>query len=240
MHTQRNLPGARCPSPFALEKFVHGETTSRLDDHVRHCPRCSQRLNDMARQGEAYARSAEARRLRRELEAREAPERLPSDWGQRLRRGLVWGLASAATAAAVFFAIAPAPIDDPSPEGFVAKGGGVLRVIHQQGHVKEDWTDRDLRTRDALQLVWSAPESGFLAILGQTPTAVDVLFPEVGDQAASVRSGPQRPLGGSVIADAPTADLQLWAFFSPEPFSIRPLEEALRRRETPSFDGQTR
>jgi hypothetical protein len=206
-----------CPAipPLALELILTGQAPpgprmQSLVEHVQSCPRCAEKLAEGRAAGARWTGSAQAAALR----ARLSPARRPR------RQWLLIAPLAAAAALLIWWRA-------PRPEGFQPKGQGLgLAVRH--GGATTLWDGRPLARGDVVQLVWSAPRAGHLAVLAQAADGtVSVVHPEGRSEGASVPPGVDQPLGRSLTVES---GLRLWTVFSPGPFPLAPLVAELRGR----------
>jgi hypothetical protein len=123
----------------------------------------------------------------------------------------------------------------PASDGTLTAKGGGLEVTLQRGSTVGPLGAVPLQAGDLLQLSWSSPTGGYVAVFAtEADGRVEQIYPR-GALAAPVPTGPHQPLGGSLKVDG--KNLVLHAFFASEPFSLAGLEGPLRRGEIPSLKG---
>jgi len=144
------------------------------------------------------------------------------------RRWLPWLGAALAASAAVFGGVLLRPVADTSGPEYVAKGGVVLTVYRRgaEGGVPVR-TDEALGQGDALQFEVKAGTRGYVAVLSRDGAGhVTVYYPYGGDAAAAYV--PDQPLlPGAIELDGTPGTEELYALFSPEPFTLGAAVKAL-------------
>jgi hypothetical protein len=144
------------------------------------------------------------------------------------RRWLPWLGTALAASAAVFGGVLLRPVvETPEPE-YVAKGAVTLTVYRRQaGGGVPVQPGEALGAGDALQFEVKAGTSGYVAVLSRDGAGhVTVYYPYGGDAAAAYVPG-QPLLPGAIELDGTPGTEQLYALFSPEPFTLGGAVKAL-------------
>jgi hypothetical protein len=195
--------------PLAFELVLAGERpgphAAAWFLHIDGCPRCQGRLAEARAAGERWTVAAVR------------PER-PG-----LRRRW-WMVAPAlGVAAALLLLLLPR-----RPE-WQPKGAPALTLLVKRGAATTRWEGGALRAGDAVQLLWTAPRAGHLAVLARDRHgAVTIVHPEESATTAPIAAGVDQPLGRSLIITAASDGLQLWTVFLDRPAPLAPLADELR------------
>jgi len=221
--------GVSCASDLTLERFLAGELAEgsvRLA-HVRTCAACAARLEAMRAAGAGYMESDAADGVRKAL-AREGA----LSQTRRARPAWWWGVAAPLAAAAMWLAFVRAP---PSTD-LVSKGSASVALFVGHGASVVPWTGGALAAGDAVQLSWTSPHAAYVAVIGRDEGGETIRWFPAGDTATRLEAG-TRTFGDSLRFDAPFRGT-ITVFVSETPFSIGPLEAAVREGREPVFRGE--
>ncbi len=226
-----------CPPRLMLELAIHGEldpdATRDHGAHLASCPSCAAALAQLRGEAERYRASPAAVQLRRLLIERAArrPTRSRSPWLRAL-----WLAAPLAVAAGWLLVPRAGPTD------FAWKGRGVLRLSVRRDGAQRAWDGRALQPGDVVQLAWSAPTAGHLAVFFRAASGeVTLLYPASGSASAPVAGGAVVSVGDALRADAAIAGGHLWWYFSEASFPVAPLVGDVQRDRAPpagAFAGE--
>jgi hypothetical protein len=238
-----------CPSDYQLDLWLAEELTPRdqvpLRLHLASCAHCTARLERA---------SAEQERLpqQRPLPASPAAEILapvvPLRPRRRPARWFVPGGAGLAMAAGVALLLArgepPARSAAPttrSKGGFqvdfvVARAGardlephaGQPAAVQQSGQ-----RDAEVRPGDRIQLLYSSPRPGHLAVLGRDGSGATAIYYPAGGAPEPVPAGQRVPLSHSIALDAVPGQERLYVLFCTAPVALEPLRARLAGDGTP-------
>ncbi|HTE56381.1 MAG TPA: DUF4384 domain-containing protein [Kofleriaceae bacterium] len=232
-------------SQFAIDAVAVGQLDGALrstaEQHLAGCGACRDRL-EATRADDAAVAAAVASAPPAWLEAR--PVGGPALRDRRRRwlgaSGLGLGLAAAATAVLVAGRAAdPAPPDGVRTPGKTGGGGGGGRatsakgptlsvVAHVQraasGAVLELEEDVAVEPGDRVQLSYTAPEAGFVAVVGRDQAGhVTLYYPAGGTASAPAAAGTGIPLPFSIELDAAPGDEIVQVIWCRDPVPLVPL-----------------
>jgi hypothetical protein len=145
----------------------------------------------------------------------------------RPRRSWFAGLAVAmGAAAAVVIAVRRPSLDS----DLLAKGDGPsVSAFFKRGDRVAPAAGQRLRRGDSVRLTVVAKENRFLAVYSIDGTGlVTRWFPQAGEQSGEVAAHARTELPGSIVLDASPGPERLYAWFTPVPLPLAPLERELR------------
>jgi hypothetical protein len=221
---------ARCPPEPILELHLAGELPagSKHATHLASCARCADRIEEMKRQGDAYATSEPARALKRKLG--ELERRIAS----RRRLLAAWSATLPLVAAAVWMLL----LRGPAPNDLHAKGGETVSLLVDHAGSVGPWNGTPLAPGDVLQLSWTSSDAKYVAVIGREDGGAPVRwFPENEARAERLEPG-TRAFGDGMRFDPPFSGT-VYAFVGDRPFATDALEAAIRDGREPEFGGKT-
>ncbi|HET8724835.1 MAG TPA: DUF4384 domain-containing protein [Anaeromyxobacteraceae bacterium] len=214
-------------SELALEVHLVDPQRSGLDEHLRACGACAERLARMAREGEHFVRFVYPRTV----------DRVCEEGGRRRRvsRFLAWLLpASGLAAAAALLLVSPVPPSDHlgvkgtalSLQAFVGGEGGA-RALSDGETVSPSALLRFRVAAGSPCQLWLVSVDG--------KGEVSRLFPPEGDRPAAVRGGTTLP-GGAAL-DGASGPERIFAVCSADPVPLGEIERASRAAAAGGADG---
>ncbi len=172
--------------------------------------------------------SEAAEAVRRELAARARETRSTK---RRVRASWWWTAVAPVAAAAVWLLLYRAP-----PGDLAAKGAATVEILVAHGGEVAPWAGEALVAGDRIQLSWTSGRAGYVAVVGRDDTGEVTRWFPVTDTALRLEPG-ARTFGDSLRFDPPFRGT-VYVFVADGPFSLSPLEAAIRERRDPAFLGQ--
>jgi hypothetical protein len=213
----RSLPPT-CLSDFTLDQRVCGESDGdravAVQEHLAGCGRCSQRLEELRRERDAFAAEPWPPAPRA---VRSTPRRPPR-----------WAVATVSVAAAIAALVLLVPRKDRDGETRT-KGPhiGFRFFVDHAGKVRSGGPDERVEPGDALRFVFSTNEARYLAVLSVDGAGhASTYYPTAGTPSRGV-AGVDVPLPASTVLDETLGRETIYGIACRAPFDVERLRRAL-------------
>ena len=216
----------RCPSGYALDRLLAGELepagAAALRGHARTCAPCAERVTEMERSAARFAAMPPPLTA---TPGRAATPALRARWK---RHAAVGGVLAAAAASLLITLQRPGP--RPIVDENTRIKGGQARVVFyvaRDGQVRLGGPHEVVHPGDSLQFVYTAGESGYLAILSRDGAGAGSIYFSDRDRAAAIEPGDGVRLPHSVTLDSTLGPETIYVLSCDHPAVLEPLRSAL-------------
>lgn len=217
--------GPACPPAVDLERASVGDAPSTLTDHLSTCAACSEYVQKLKSETDAFVRARPPERFLEQLEAR--PTKRPTSFI------VGFGFAAALALALVFV------VRQPPSAPVLFKGGLVSIAVNRNGTVTTLSSGDVLHAGDALRFSVTAPSAGHAVVINRDGKGrVTVVAPFQASAPQPLNAG-VTALDDSAVLDEVAGPERFVTVFSSKTFEIAPLVKQLEQDAVVSCAGCT-
>ncbi len=215
-----------CVSNLQIDRWLVDELEAdekrRFDEHCAMCLACRRRRGELAATARAFAAASPPLEV---LSA--APPRTARRWS----RAAAGAAAALAMAAAALLLMRPEGAGAPPQVASSTRSKGsearLEVVLASEGAQRLIDSGAVVHPGDLLQLRYTSPRSGYLAVLGRDQTGMISAYYEADGHAAAIVAGSEIALSNAIELDDTLGTETLYGFFCADPVAIKALRGVL-------------